>query len=142
MVFSISLRPASSVYVCLKSTWVLGWELSRQAFPKRSWQRKSCVRILWEFFCHCSSLCAFPCSMRWFRATSSLWINHNMWPYLSWEVKNTDLLSPRRERVIHTVKAEPDQHLRDLTPLRYIGVKRCTGILRYNVYLSGFVPRI
>lgn len=49
-VFSFSLRPAPSDYVCIKSTWGLSWELSRQAFPKRSWQWKSCVWILWGFF--------------------------------------------------------------------------------------------
>lgn len=128
VVFSIFLRPALSDYVCIKSTWGLSWELSRQAFPKRSWQWKSCVRILWGLFCRCSS----PSSMRWFQTTSSLWIHHNMWPSLSWEVKNTDLLSLRRERARRTVKAEPDQHRGDLTPLSYIWVKRRTEILRYN----------
>lgn len=34
VVFSFSLRPAPSDYVCIKSTWGLSWELSRQAFQQ------------------------------------------------------------------------------------------------------------
>lgn len=122
-------RSTPSVYVCIKSTRGLSWELSGQPFPKRSWQWKSCVWILWGFFFSPLPLAEhFPISMRWFQETSSLWIHHNMWSSLSWEVKNTDLLSLRRERARRTVKAES----RRSHPLSYTRIERCRGILRHN----------
>ncbi len=111
---------------------VLAGSSAGKHFQRGAGSEKAVCGFCEDFFCRCSSLRAFPSSMHWFLATSSLWIHHNMWPSLSWEVKNTDLLSPRRERARRTARAEPDQHLGDLTSLSYIWVERCTGILRYN----------
>ncbi len=93
---------------------VLAGSSAGKHFQRGAGSEKAVCGFCEDFFCRCSSLRAFPSSMHWFRATSSLWIHHNMWPSLSWEVKNTDLLSPRRERARRTARAEPDQHLPQL----------------------------
>lgn len=117
MVFRSSVNPFS---LCLHQVYTGSWLGAQQASISKEELavKELCadfVRIF--FFCCCPSLSTFPSSMRWFQETSSLWIHHNMWPLLSWEVKNTDFYIrggkewdiPQGLNLINTSEISPSQ---------------------------------
>ncbi len=131
-VFSFSLRPAPSDYVCIKSTWGLSWELSRQAFPKRSWQWKSCVWILWGFFLPLLFAESFP-KLHALIPSDKFTLDPPQHVTLA-------LLGGKEHRPFISEEGKSETYRkgwtwstpRNLTSLSYIWVERCTGILRYN----------